>query len=57
MSVEAMMAVGSFGYDRFTGTVESVFIGQVKQAVSPDIQPFIGLSVQQIVQLTRTDWG
>ncbi len=36
---------------------ESVFIGQVKQAVSPDIQPFIGLSVQQIVQLTRTDSG
>ncbi len=57
MSVEAMMTVGSFVICPFYWHRESVFIGQVKQAVSPDIQPFIGLSVQQIVQLTRTDSG
>lgn len=57
MSVEAMMTVGSFVICPFYWHQESVFIEQVKQAVSPDIQPFIGLSVQQIVQLTRTDSG
>lgn len=34
---------------------EPVFIQQIKQTVSSDIQHFIGLSVQQIVQFTRTD--
>ncbi len=44
MSVEAMMTVGSFVICPFYWHQESVFIEQVKQAVSPDIQPFIGLS-------------
>ena len=55
MPVEAMMTVGSFVICPFYWHQEPVLIQQVKQTVSSDIQPFIGLSVQQIVQLTRTD--
>lgn len=55
MPVKAVMAVGGFVICPFYWHQEPVFIQQVKQAVSSDIQPFIGLSVQQIVQFTRTD--
>ncbi len=34
---------------------EPVFTQQIKQTVPSDIQRFIGLHVQQIVQFTRTD--
>lgn len=55
MPVEAMMTVSSFVICPFYWHQELVFIELVKQSVSPDIQPFIGLSVQQIMQLTCTD--
>lgn len=55
MPVKAMMAVGGFVICPFHWHQEPVFIQQVKQTVSSDIKPFIGLSVQQIVQFTRTD--
>ncbi|VEB96194.1 Uncharacterised protein [Cedecea lapagei] len=55
MPVKAMMAVGGFVICPFHWHQKPVFIHQVKQTVSSNIQPFIGLSVQQIVQFTRTD--
>ena len=55
MPVKAMMAVSGFVICPFHWHQEPVFIQQVKQTVSSDIQHFIGLSVQQIVQFTRTD--
>lgn len=55
MPVKAMMAVSGFVIYPFHWHQEPVFIQQVKQTVSSDIQHFIGLSVQQIVQFTRTD--
>ncbi|VUS49568.1 hypothetical protein SB6411_01263 [Klebsiella spallanzanii] len=55
MPVKAMMAVGGFVICPFHRHQEPVFIQQVKQLVPPDIQRFIGLSIQQIVQFTRTD--
>ncbi len=50
-----MMAVGGFVICPFHGYQEPVFTQQVKQTVPSDIQRFIGLSIQQIVQFTRTD--
>ena len=55
MPVKAMMAVGSFVICPFHWYQESVFTQQSKQTIAPDIQGFIGLSIQQIVQFTRTD--
>ncbi len=55
MPVKAMMAVGGFVICPFHGYQEPVFTQQVKQTVPSDIQRFIGLSIQQIVQFTRTD--
>ncbi|EHJ80921.1 hypothetical protein LTSEBAI_4301 [Salmonella enterica subsp. enterica serovar Baildon str. R6-199] len=50
-----MMAVGGFVICPFHGYHEPVFTQQIKQTVPSDIQRFIGLHVQQIVQFTRTD--
>ena len=50
-----MMAVGGFVICPFHGYQEPVLTRQVKQTVPSDIQRFIGLNVQQIVQFTRTD--
>ena len=55
MPVKAMMAVGGFVICPFHWHKEPVFIQQVKQTITSDIQPFIGLSIQQVVQFTRTD--
>lgn len=55
MPVKAMMAVGGFVICPFHGYQEPVLTRQVKQTVPSDIQRFIGLNVQQIVQFTRTD--
>ncbi len=55
MPVKAMMAVGGFVICPFHGYQEPVFTQQIKQTVPSDIQRFIGLHVQQIVQFTRTD--
>jgi hypothetical protein len=48
------MAVGGFMICPFYWHQELVFIQQAKQAVSPDIQHFIGLSVQGVMLFTRT---
>lgn len=50
-----MMAISGFVICPFHWHQEPVFIQQVKQTVSSDVQHFIGLSVQQVVQFTRTD--
>ncbi|EHC91488.1 hypothetical protein LTSESEN_1520 [Salmonella enterica subsp. enterica serovar Senftenberg str. A4-543] len=55
MPVKAMMAVGGFVICPFHGYQEPVFTQQIKQTIPSDIQRFIGLHVQQIVQFTRTD--
>lgn len=55
MPVKAMMAVGCFVICPFHGYQESVFTQQAKQTITPYSQCFTDLSVQQIVQLTRTD--
>ena len=57
MPVKSMMAVGGFVICPFHWHQEPVFAQQSKQTVPSDIQPFADLSVQQIVQLTRTDSG
>ena len=53
ISVEAMMTVGSFVICPFYWHQESVFIEQVKQAVSPDIQPF---STCSTTEPPRVSW-
>lgn len=55
MPVEAMMTVGGFVICPFHGHQKPIFVQQVKQTIPPYSQVFAGLSVQHIVQFTRTD--
>lgn len=55
MPVKTMMTVGRFVVRPFYRHQESVFIQQAKQAVPPDIQRALGLSIQQIMQFTCAD--